>query len=176
MNIILTGLRGSGKTSIGRVLAEKLKRPFIDLDEEIEKKSGKKIEDIVKKYGWEYFRKLEKEETLKAAQCKNYIIATGGGTLMDRENAQVLKNSGRVIFIYCDLKIIKDRLKKNKNRPSLTGKENFLDEMDEIWKKRQPIYEKVADIAIRCENKEAAKNAEHVIQELKTREHDKNIP
>ena len=146
MNIVLTGLRGTGKTTIGKILAEKLKREFIDLDEKIEKEQKMKISDIVKKHDWKHFREIEAKAVEDTKDLDNYVIATGGGTLMNAQNAQILKKNGLVILLECELESLKRRLKdEGENRPSITGKKDFLAEIPEVWEERRETYEKIAD-------------------------------
>ena len=103
MNIILTGLRGSGKTTVGKILAKKLKWKFVDLDKEIEKEEKMKIKNIVELKGWEYFRAKEAEVTKKVAQLDKRIISTGGGTIIDKENEIELKKNGKVVYLYVQI-------------------------------------------------------------------------
>lgn len=138
-------MRGSGKTEIGGCLAKLMKRKFIDLDHEIEKHSGQKISEIVEKYGWPHFRKIEKELNKKFAQESNLVIATGGGTIIDPENETELHKNGFVIFLHCDIKTLKNRIKNCAKRPSLTGKPALM-ELEEIWLKRKHRHEKSADL------------------------------
>lgn len=145
-NIILTGMRGSGKTRLGKMLAAKLKRKFVDIDALIEKTAKKTVSEIVAKKGWKYFRKLERTATKKAARMKNVVIATGGGTLMYPENIKALKKNSRIIFLYAKTDVLKKRLKNKQNRPPLTARKNFLNELREIHKKRLFRYKKVSDI------------------------------
>lgn len=144
-NIVLTGMRGSGKTEIGRILAKKLKRKFIDLDELIEKLAGEKIAEIVRSRGWKYFRELEHKAARKLAKVKNAVISTGGGTLMHKRNVKILKKNDKIIFLHCPVKILKKRIENKKNRPSLTGKTDFLSELATVYKKRIKTYFSVAD-------------------------------
>lgn len=146
MNIILTGLRGSGKTTIGKLLADKLKRKFIDLDEEIEKTEKMKIADIVTKHDWKYFREIEAKTVKKLQDLDNHVIATGGGTLMNPKNATILKKNSLIILLTCELESLQKRLEdEGENRPSITGKQDFLSEIPEIWEERRETYEKIAD-------------------------------
>ena len=97
-NIILTGMRGSGKTKLGRLLGRLLGRRFIDTDELIERNAKMPIVLLVKRRGWDYFRRLERNVIQKLRNEKNAVIATGGGTLVNLKNAEILKRNGKVIF------------------------------------------------------------------------------
>lgn len=147
-NIILTGMRGSGKTTLGKLLAQKLKRRFIDLDEEIMRFERKNIPTIIKEKGWRYFRVLEHKMVKRFAAPSGAVIATGGGTFLDQRNTKLLKKNGLVVSLQVPIKTLQRRIQKdmwNKNiRPSLTDK-NPIHELPQIWKERKKIYESVAD-------------------------------
>lgn len=147
-NIILTGMRGTGKSKIGRALAKKLNRRFIDLDAEIEISARRKIGEIVRTKGWAYFRKLEGAIVRKFRNVKGAVIATGGGTMMKKSNSKILKRNGKVIFLDASPNILQKRLKSAKNRPSLTKSKNFLDELAHVYKKREKRYFEVADFIL----------------------------
>lgn len=146
MKIILTGLRGTGKSSIGQALADLMEMGFIDIDDEIEHEIGD-ISDFVPKKGWDAFRKIEKKAALKVAERDNVVISTGGGTMMDPESAEALKKNGVVVFMHCDLPVLMKRL-ENDHRPSLTGVKRSNEEVEGIWLQRKPVYERIADIRI----------------------------
>ncbi len=158
-NIVLIGMRGSGKSTIGKELAKRLERNFIDLDEEIEKYANQSISEIVKNKGWDYFRTIEQKICTIFAKGKNLVIATGGGIVENEENIKNLKKSGIIIYLKCSPKICAERI-KNSNRPSLTGK-NIEEELEEIYKKRKEKYEKAADIVI-----ENSKDLKHVLNKI----------
>lgn len=99
LNVVLIGMPGSGKSSIGRLLAEKLGMDFVDSDEEIEKKDGRRIPEIFRDFGEDYFRNLESEVLKELGRGGGKIIATGGGVVKRRENYFSLKNNGRIILI-----------------------------------------------------------------------------
>jgi len=139
-------MRCSGKTRLGREIAAKLNRPFFDIDQEIEHTVNKKIDQFVKEKGWPAFRAMEKRVAQQLAKKKNVVISTGGGTLMNPENAKILKKTGFVIFLKVPPSLLKKRLQKSYARPSLTGTQSSLQELDKIWEKRKPIYERVADL------------------------------
>ncbi|MBI2638104.1 3-phosphoshikimate 1-carboxyvinyltransferase [Candidatus Peregrinibacteria bacterium] len=144
-NLVLTGMRGSGKSRIGALLGRALGRRFIDIDDLIEEKEKKSISEIVSRRGWKYFRLLEQKTVQKLASIRRAIIATGGGTLMDPRNAKILKQNSKIVFLECPVKIMRRRIGASTHRPSLTGKKNFLDELAEIYEKRKRKYEAVAD-------------------------------
>ncbi len=98
-NLVLIGLPGAGKTTVGRILAIKLRRPFVDLDEEIEKRAGKRIAEIFAESGEEGFRDVEAELVREIARTTGAVIATGGGTVLRTENVDRLKRNGRLIWL-----------------------------------------------------------------------------
>lgn len=147
-NIILTGMRGCGKTRLGEFTARKLGRQFIDIDKYIERKAKMTVRGIVAQKGWKAFRKLEKQAAKKLGGMKNLVISTGGGTLMFAANAHALKKNGKVILLDCSIPVIKKRLADQTDRPSLTGTKSYTAELEEIYKKRESRYKKVADAVI----------------------------
>ena len=146
-NIVLIGMRGSGKSTIGKILAKNMGRNLWDSDREVEKKTGKKIAEIFQEKGEKGFRELEKKEIARIAQERNAILATGGGVILDNENVENLKKNGVFVFLQTPIQILVERISRNKNRPSLTGKD-ITEELGEIWKKRKERYHFCADIII----------------------------
>jgi shikimate kinase len=146
MNIILTGLRGTGKTTLGEKIAQDIGWDWIDCDREFEKKMGLSVSDFVIEKGWEAFRNEEKIIALKAAQKTKNIISTGGGTMMNPESAAALKKSGVVVLLTCDLKTLRKYLENSYERPSLTGTQSTLDEIAAIWEERKDHYHSIADL------------------------------
>lgn len=144
-NLVLTGMRCSGKSYFGKRIARLLKRGFVDLDLEIEKREKMKIPEIVKCYGWPYFRKLEQKICSEYSKAKNLVIATGGGVVLSSKNMKSLKKNGINVFIFADVSTLVYRIKNSSgNRPSLTGKK-INDELVGIWKERRDLYLKYAD-------------------------------
>jgi len=144
MNIVLTGLRGSGKTKVGKLISKKLGWDFIDIDEKIEKKERMKISNIVEKKGWDYFRQKESEMVRKLGELDQTVIATGGGTIVDKENEKELKKNGKIIYLYVRPDVCAERIADDDNRPALTDLETALDEMNELYKQRNERYCKSA--------------------------------
>lgn len=140
MNIVLTGLRGSGKSMVGKILAEKLHHDFIDLDQEIEKEEKMKITEIVELRGWEYFRAKESAITKKFATHDKTVISTGGGTIIDPDNEKALKKNGKIIYLYRKPHDCAKYIENDPNRPPLTNKESVEEELQELYKQRNQRY------------------------------------
>ncbi len=137
-NIILVGMPGCGKTTIGSLLAEKLSRELIDTDELIEEIAGKKIPDIFSEDGEEVFRQLEHKAIQAAGKKSGVIIATGGGAVTRRENYAPLHQNGKIVFITRDTSL----LAKDGRPLSLSG------DLCEMYKARLPLYRQFCDLEI----------------------------
>lgn len=146
MNVILTGLRGTGKSSIGRVLAQHLGFGFVDTDTQIEAQAQCRIADLVAQHGWAHFRALERHVVTQVAATDRQVIATGGGTLIDDTNAALLKRQGLVVLLVCALPVLQRRIIGETNRPSLTGQGSATTELEQVWEARRTRYETVADL------------------------------
>lgn len=140
VNIILIGLPGSGKTSLGEALAQKLGFSFKDSDRVIEEESGQTIPSLFEK-GESYFRRIESQVLIKLSQERGIVLATGGGAVLRAENMHHLKNSGKVIWIDRPLEKIKEDLDPS-HRPLLAKN---LQKLDQLNLKRRPLYEGYAD-------------------------------
>jgi len=146
-NLVLVGMRGCGKTAVGKILAQFLNFKFVDLDTEIEKSAGAKIPKIVEKKGWNYFRDLESAQAEKFGSRKNLVISTGGGIVLKEKNIENLKKNGIVILIETPIEILQKRVAKNSNRPSLTGLDP-AQELFHVWKDREKLYRNSADFEV----------------------------
>ena len=148
-NLVFLGMMGSGKSSIGMLVAKKLNLIFIDIDEEIEKELGKSIKEIFETNGEDYFRKIEEKITLKKLKLKSVIISLGGGAFINQNiRKEVIKNH---ISFWLDWNhhTLINRIKKSKKRPLAFSKMN--DELIDLIKKRSYIYSK-ALYKIKCDN------------------------
>ena len=146
MNVVLTGLRGSGKSTIGRVLARLLGYGFRDTDKDIVRRAGTSINDIVARHGWDYFRALERQVVAEVARLQKHVIAVGGGALINEENARVIKESSVVVLLVCDLPVLAARIARHSHRPSLTGQGPAEAEIAQVWEERRERYHAVADL------------------------------
>ena len=121
-NIVITGFMGTGKTTVGRLVAEKLNRPFIDTDEEIVHRTGRTIPDIFAHDGESNFRHIERRMCRFLAAQQGYVVATGGGMLVDESNLDVMLASGLVVCLNAAPETILQRLKNDPiERPLLKG-------------------------------------------------------
>ncbi len=163
MNIILTGMRGTGKSTIGQVLADMFEYTLVDTDVAIEKEAGCPIATMVARDGWEHFRSLERQIVASIAGQDKQVIATGGGTLIDEDNARLLKDGGVVVLLLCDVIILQRRIASETNRPSLTGQASAVDELDQVWQTRRSRYHAVADLTydVSTESTDSMQDVQH---------------
>lgn len=161
MNIVLIGLRGSGKTIIGKLLAKRLSKQFVEMDELIVQRLGQSIPEIVNRYGWQKFRDAETEVTREVAVLDNVVNATGGGVVTREENIHELKKKGKLVWLKADLDTLLRRIGNSQSRPSLTGKSQRED-MEAVLAERSPIYERVADFIVDTEGKMPEEVAEAI--------------
>jgi len=138
---------GAGKTTVGRLLAQKLSLTFIDSDHEIENHTGVDIPLIFEKEGEEGFRKREMDIIDELTQQRNIVLATGGGAVIKEENRHHLINRGLVIYLQADIKHLIRRTRKDRNRPLLQGP-NPEKKLREIMAQREPLYRQTADYVI----------------------------
>ena len=149
-NLVLLGMMGVGKTTIGRVVAKKQGMEFIDADKNIEEKCSMNISEIFKKKGEKFFRIEEKKEVLKLLKKNNCVIALGGGAFINgtiRNN--VLKNTISM-WLDVNLRTLNKRIKWSKKRP-LVSRKNNQKKINELYFERKNIY-KLADHKINCDN------------------------
>ncbi|UWG95743.1 shikimate kinase [Dehalobacter sp. DCM] len=140
-NIILIGFMAAGKSSVGRLLAKELGWRFLDTDSEIERITGLEIPDIFKNYGEARFRSEEKAAVKRLSGLMNTVIATGGGTVLNPENWQLLQQMGLTVYLYAPLAIALQRAKNQKNeRPMITN--NSPEEIEKLWQVREKIYQR----------------------------------
>lgn len=147
-NIVLIGFMGSGKSTVGKALAERASMNFIDSDEYIENKAGMSIADIFEKMGEDEFRRIETETLIELRDnLSNTVLATGGGMPLRRENAILLKEIGRVFYLTAANRVIYDRVKEDTKRPLLFCDDPYSKICD-LMKERRPLYEKACDVKV----------------------------
>jgi shikimate kinase len=136
--IYLVGFMGSGKTTIGAELANRLQLPVVDTDHYVEQQTGRTIADIFAEEGEETFRLLE-TTSLTQLPTSDVVITTGGGLFMKKENRHWMKESGMVIYLYCDIAEIWSRLQNDQTRPLLQHQN--MEKAKELYEARQPFYQ-----------------------------------
>lgn len=150
-NIVLCGFMGCGKSTVGKNLARKTGRKFVDMDAYIEKKQEMTVSEIFEKYGEEGFRDIEHEVCRELAGMSNLVIASGGGAFTFERNVKVFKGVDTIVFLDVSLDIIKQRLKNDTRRPLLQRPDKDR-VMEELYNKRLPVYRGAADIVVKGEN------------------------
>ena len=164
MNIVLIGYRGSGKSTVGKRLASRMQRRFVDTDDLIESKEGQ-ISDIVKSHGWNYFRAMERRMIEEISKEDNLIIALGGGAVLDSDNIANVERNGLIIWLKADREVLRKRMNQDPrtlaSRPTLTGK-GTIEELEEIMDFRNPFYEKAATIQLDT----STLNVEEVVENI----------
>ena len=148
-NLVLTGMMGVGKSTVGKSLADKLSFQFKDIDKIIEIKEGCTIDIIFKSKGENYFRSLENKITLNELKKENTVISLGGGAFLDNSIRRSVKNSSISFWLDVKTDTLINRLKKNKKRP-LLFKKNLLETVKKIYLERKKTYSE-ADFKIRCD-------------------------
>lgn len=161
-NILLIGMRGSGKSTTARLLAKKLQKQFIELDDLIVSRENKSVPEIVAEKGWEYFRDVESETVASIAGRQGAIISTGGGVILRGENIVKLKKNSICIFLRADPKIMERRTADDPNRPALTKEKTLIKEIKSIYAQRKDKFYQAADFIIDT----SEVNAQQVVNEI----------
>ncbi len=149
-SIVLVGLMGAGKTTIGRRLAAQLGLPFVDADHEIEKAAGMSISDIFATHGEAHFREGERKVIARLLQGGPQVLATGGGAFMDSDTRKNIKKSGISIWLRADLDVLMERVSRRNDRPLLQRPDPEA-VMRQLIEERYPIYA-LADITVESSN------------------------
>ncbi len=165
MNIVLIGYRGAGKSTVGRMLAARAGRKFVDADDWIEEQCGAPIRDIVQSKGWQHFRDVEKGIIEEICREDQLVIAPGGGAVLDPANVRSFKKNGLVVWLKADGEVLGRRMNQDPRtptgRPTLTGK-GALEEFQEVLAVRNPYYARAADVQVDT----SALNLEEVVEKV----------
>jgi shikimate kinase / 3-dehydroquinate synthase len=146
-NIVLVGMMGSGKTTIGKSLASHLGKQFIDSDHEIQARTGVKIPVIFEIEGEAGFRKRESEVLRDLSKKDNIVLATGGGAILSQENRALLKQSGTVVYLRASINDLHRRTRYDKNRPLLQA-QNLHQKLTELFAERDSLYQETAHVVV----------------------------
>ena len=153
MNIVLMGYRGTGKSTVGRLLAARLGRELVSTDAEIVKRMQRSIPEIVAQEGWDCFRDLESDICRELACHNQLVIDTGGGAILRAQNVEALKRNGTVCWLTASVETIAKRIGGDNQRPSLTGTMSFVEEIQDVLRERTPKYQAAADHIIATDDR-----------------------
>lgn len=163
MNLILIGYRGTGKSTVGRLLGKRLGWNVISTDAEIVAREGRSIPEIVNEKGWEYFRQIEAGVCADVGRRDRTVIDTGGGAILRDENVRALKHNGKTVWLTAQVATIVGRIGKDNQRPSLTGAKSFTEEVEEVLSQRTPKYQAAADATVATDGVSAERLVEQIL-------------
>ena len=172
MNIVLIGFRCTGKSTVGRMLADRAGWEFVDADETLEKRAGKTVREIFEELGESYFRKVESEVIEELSRLNGKVIATGGGAVLKRKNIQNLKRNGILVLLDAHPDVLFERVRRDPKsatlRPALTHL-NLAEEIKQQYELRRPYYQKAADVTIHTSERPVAQVTEDLERVLRGR-------
>ncbi len=160
-NIILTGMPGCGKSTVGVILAKTLGMDFIDTDLIIQLRQKERLQDLVDKYGTERFKQFEEQALLSVTARENTVIATGGSAVFCEKGMEHLKKNGICVYLEVPCNELVARLKNIKTRGIAAAKGMTV---EDIFNERSPYYEKYADIRIACEKQSVEELTAEIIE------------
>jgi len=167
MNIYFCGLIGSGKTTIGREVARRLRWPFFDVDQVMEKEAGKRIHDIVAEEGWGSYREKEYNISKRLSRKNHTVVAMAGGTVRYEWNMDALRSTGVIILLNARINTLVQRAIKN-DRPRVNPVSNLKADLVLLWKEKRHLYYGAANLLYRTDrNKTVKQEAEEIICILK---------
>jgi shikimate kinase len=164
-HLYLVGYRGSGKTTVGRILADRLSLPFVDTDEEVEQRTGRTIPELFESLGESGFRELETSAIRSVSVRESSVISLGGGAILRPENREILKGTGFTVWLQATAEQLAARLTEDeaqgKRRPSLTSL-GTLGEIATVLKQREPLYRESSDLILQSANSSAIELASQI--------------
>lgn len=164
-NIVLVGMMGAGKTTVGRLIARRLKRPFYDSDEEIERRCGVRIPVIFDIEGEAGFRARETQVIAELSALERMVVATGGGAVLAEENRRRLGARGAVVYLHARPGYLWQRVRHDRNRPLLATPDPQKT-LEELYAARDPFYREVADLVLDTGRQSAHSLAKEILARL----------
>ena len=167
-NIYLIGFMGAGKSTVGRILAERLGMSFVDTDEIVAVRAGRPIPEIFARFGEERFRDLEREAVAEVSRKKGHVVALGGGAPLDERNWRLLKRTGVTVYLRESPEVLARRLAHDATRPLLSGHEGAARtrRVEELLSAREPRYLE-ADIVVECRGRPPKEIAGEILERLR---------
>jgi shikimate kinase len=166
VNIVLLGYRGTGKSSVSKLLSTVLRMDLVVMDKLVVERAKLSIPQIVARFGWDRFRDLESEVAREISRENNCVIDAGGGVVLREENVESLKTDGLIFWLKARKETIIERIKDGDERPSLTGTKSFIEEVGEVLKAREPLYQAAADWIIKTDRKSVEEVSAEIIRTL----------
>ena len=166
-NVFLVGPMGAGKSTIGRQLAALLKKDFLDVDHEIERRTGAAIPLIFEIEGEPGFRRREALAVDELTRKTNVVLATGGGAVLDPDNRKALRERGSVVYLRAEIDILVERTRRDRNRPLLQTPDPRA-KLEEIMRVREPLYRATAHVIIETDRRNPQMVARDVADNLKS--------
>ena len=161
-NIVLIGMPGAGKTTVGMLLSKKLNMPFLDTDHIIQQRENASLQEIINEKGLKAFLEIE-EAAVMSLDVQNHVISTGGSVVYSRKAMQHLKKSSRIVYLQLGYRHLSKRIKNMSTRGiAMSESQTFLD----IYKERVSLYKRYADITIHCAGKYKGKVVAEIIKKL----------
>lgn len=167
-NIYLVGMMGAGKTTVGKLLARRLKRRFIDADQEIERRCGVRIPVIFDIEGEAGFRGREAQIIAELTALDGVVLATGGGAILAAENRQLLASRGTVVYLRAKPADLYQRVRQDKNRPLLAAGAPRA-RLEELYAQRDPLYRELADLVVETGTQNVQALARELLAKLEER-------
>jgi len=165
MNIVLIGYRGTGKSTVANLVAQRLHCPVVSTDAAIIAQAGLSIPDIVQQFGWDHFREIETTICRGFMDQHDLVIDTGGGVILKDENVVALKSHGLIFWLTAEIQTIADRIGGDTQRPSLSGTKTFIEEIAEVLHDREPKYKAAADHTVPTDHR----TPEHIVESILAR-------
>jgi shikimate kinase len=164
-NVVLIGLMGAGKTTIGAALAKRLGKTFLDSDHVLEEHTGVSVATIFEVEGEEHFRDRETAVLRELALQKNMVLSTGGGAVLRPENREVLRCIGNVIYLHAPPEVSYQRLKRSRDRPLLKT-DNPLARLQMLYRDRDPLYRETAHYIVESDREHCTQVVSAVLARL----------
>lgn len=166
-SVFLVGLMGAGKTTVGRMLAKRLRVEFVDADHEIEARTGVPIPTIFEIEGEAGFRKRESQVIDDLTQQSDLVLATGGGAVLDPINRQHLQTRGRTVYLFAAPEVLYERTRTDRSRPLLQV-EDRLAKLQQLYAQRDPLYREIAHLVIEVGQTQASQVVRRILQALES--------
>ena len=167
MNLILIGYRGTGKSTVGRLVASRLGWKTVSTDTLIIERAKLPIPEIVSQFGWDHFRDLETAVCQELQGKEHLVIDTGGGVILRDVNVGTLKPCGVMCWLTATVETISRRIAHDLQRPSLTSGKTFLEEIEEVLQERTPKYQAAADFLVKTDSGSADQIADQVLAKFR---------